>query len=56
MSELFIIFGVALLIGLIRFIFYRIIDKGADTLTNAYRQKRNTQRKNDIENLSDRYR
>lgn len=53
--------AILILIGFIafaiifRYVFYKICDKGVDTLTNAYREKKNSENEDKTENLSDRY-
>ena len=56
MLSIILVIGLALFIFVVRFVLYKIFDKGADALTNTYKQKKNFEKKDDTENLSDRYR
>ena len=52
--SIFLVVGVIYLI--VDFIGNKIVDKGEDTVKNAYRRKKNSQKTEKTEHLADRYR
>ena len=47
--------GIVLLLYLIRYLLFKIFNKGADAINNAYKRHKNAQEDGNTGNLSDRY-